>query len=266
MDVSEAYSLISRAIDTGHAAHGYLICGDLKGQCDVLTDRVLAKLFPEAPEQVANHAHPDIAWLEPEGKSRTIHVRSMREKIVEPMTTTAFSGGWKVGVIVGTDRLEPESANAFLKTLEEPTPKTMFLLLTDQPDAILPTIISRSQRIDLPLSEGLIEGEAYDSVAEIFNAQVPNAVLEKALIGKRLAEIFGEIKDAAEPEDVALVRKSFFKTIMSFVRRWMVEGRVPNFQAFRNVEAVEAAYLQSERYMPDEAVLCYLMDRIVFPQ
>lgn len=266
MDVAEAYSLISRAIDTGHAAHGYLVCGDLKGQCDVLMDRVLAKLFPDEPEQVANHAHPDIAWLEPEGKSRTIHVRSMRERIVEPMSTTAFSGGWKVGVIVGADRLEPESANAFLKTLEEPTPKTMFLLLTDQPDAILPTIISRSQRIDLPLSEGLIEGEAYDSVAELFNSAVPNAVLEKAQVGRRLAEIFGELKDGAEPEDVALVRKSFFKTVMSFVRRWMVEERLPHFQAFRNIEAVEAAYQQSERYMPDEAVLCYMMDRMVFPQ
>ena len=161
--------------------------------------------------------------------------------------------------------MEQESANAFLKTLEEPTPKTMFLLLTDQPDAILPTIISRSQRIDLPLSEGLIEGEAYDSVAEIFTAQVPNAVLEKALIGKRLAEILCELKDAAEPEDVALVRKSFFKTILSFVRRWMVEGRVPNFQAFRNVEAVEDAYRQSERSMNDEAVLSFMLDRIVFP-
>ena len=131
MEVADAFALISRAIATGHAAHGYLVCGDLRGQCDRLTDLVLGQLFPDQPEQAANHTHPDIAWLEPEGKRRIITVESMRTRIVEPMSTTAFSGGWKVGVIVGADRMEAPSANAFLKSLEEPTPKTLYLMLTD---------------------------------------------------------------------------------------------------------------------------------------
>ena len=46
MEVADAYTLISHAIDTGHAAHGYLVCGDLRGQCDALTERILRKLFP----------------------------------------------------------------------------------------------------------------------------------------------------------------------------------------------------------------------------
>lgn len=266
MEVAEAFALISHAIDTGHAAHGYLVCGDLRGQGDRLADLVLAKLFPDQPVQAANHSHPDIAWLEPEGKSRTIHVKSMRERIVEPMGTTAFSGGWKVGVVVGADRLEPEAANAFLKTLEEPTPRTLFLLLTDTPDAILPTIVSRSQRLDLPLSEGVLEGDAYAAVEEIFASAIPDGVYEKALAGQRLAEILGEVKDAAEDEDVALVRKAFYKTVLSFVRRWMVDRRLPLHQAFRNVEAVEEAYRQSERSLSDEAVLCHMTDRLVFPK
>ena len=94
MEVADAFALISRAIATGHAAHGYLVCGDLRGQCDRLTDLVLGQLFPDQPEQAANHTHPDIAWLEPEGKRRIITVESMRTRIVEPMATTAFSGGW----------------------------------------------------------------------------------------------------------------------------------------------------------------------------
>ena len=106
MEVADAYALISRAIDSGHAAHGYLVCGDLRGQCDELTEKILRKLFPNEPAQVESRCHPDIAWLEPEGKSRTIHVKSMRERIVEPMASTAFSGGWKAGVIVGADRME----------------------------------------------------------------------------------------------------------------------------------------------------------------
>ena len=255
MEVAEAYSLISRAIDSGHAAHGYLIVGDLKGGCDELADRILRKLFPDELAQVEAKSHPDVAYLEPEGAKRIIKVDAMREKIVEPMSLAAFSGGWKVGVIVGADRMEAQSANAFLKSLEEPTPKTLYLMLTDQPDAILPTLVSRSQRIDLPLSEGLLEGEAFEAVSEAFAAKDAAA----------LAAAFAALKEDADDADVMLVRKRFFKTLMSFVRQLMVSGRLPRHQAFRNVEAVEDAYRQSERSMNDEAVLSFLLDRIVFP-
>lgn len=265
MEVADAYALISRAIDTGHAAHGYLVCGDLRGQCDALTERILRKLFPNELAQVESRCHPDIAWLEPEGKSRTIHVKSMRERIVEPMSATAFSGGWKVGVIVGADRMETEAANSFLKTLEEPPPKTLFLLLTDQPDAMLPTIVSRSQRIDLPLSEGVLEGEAFDAIEEVLSSRGVVGIFEKAQAGKRLAEVLSEVKDESEPEDVALARKAFYKTIMKFVRGWMVEGELPRHQAFKNVAAVEDAFRQSERYLTDDAVLVNLADRLVWP-
>lgn len=255
MELGEAYDLIAHAIDTGHAAHGYLIVGDIRGDCADLVHRILLKLFPDAEAQVESNSHPDIVTLVPEGKARMITVDSMRERIVEPMSTTAFSGGWKVGVIYGVDRLNQQSANAFLKSLEEPTPNTMYLLLTDQPDSILPTIISRSQRIDLPMSEGLLEGDDYEAVANDFAERN----------GVALAERLKELKEGAEDVDVALVRKAFYKTIMSFVRKMMLGDKLPKYQAFRNVEAVEEAYRQSERSLNDEAVLSFLMDRIVFP-
>ena len=255
MEVDEAFSLISRAIDAGRAAHGYLVVGDLRDCCGPLTDRILKKLFPDAAAQIEAKSHPDVAWLEPEGLRRIIKVESMRERIVEPMSLAAFSGGWKVGVIVGADRMEPPSANAFLKSLEEPTPKTLYLMLTDQPDAILPTIVSRSQRIDLPLSEGLLEGEDYEAVANAFAAKDAAALAEK----------LKELKDDADDAEAQLQRKRFFKTLMSFVRQMMLAGKLPRHQAFRNVEAVEVAYRQSERSMGDESVLSFMLDRIVFP-
>ena len=254
MDVSEAQTLISSAIDAGRAAHGYLIVGGVRGNAAELADLILQKLFPDALEQLAAHSHPDVVTLEPEGKARIISVESMRERIVEPMATTSFSGGWKVGVIYGADRLRAESANAFLKSLEEPPPKTMYLLLTDQPDAILPTIVSRTQRIDLPLPVGILEDEALEEVASLFAAR------DAAGLAARLAEL----KDEAADEDVALVRKTFYKTLMSFVRATMVKGTLPAYQAFRNVEAVEEAYRRSEKSMNDDAVLSALLDRIVF--
>ena len=254
MDVSEAQTLISSAIDAGRAAHGYLIVGGVRGNAAELADLILQKLFPDALEQLAAHSHPDVVTLEPEGKARIISVESMRERIVEPMATTSFSGGWKVGVIYGADRLRAESANAFLKSLEEPPPKTMYLLLTDQPDAILPTIVSRTQRIDLPLPAGILEDEALEEVASLFAAR------DAAGLAARLAEL----KDEAADEDVALVRKTFYKTLMSFVRAVMVKGTLPAYQVFRNVEAVEEAYRRSEKSMNDDAVLSALLDRIVF--
>ena len=254
MDVSEAQTLISSAIDAGRAAHGYLIVGGVRGNAAELADLILQKLFPDALEQLAAHSHPDVVTLEPEGKARIISVESMRERIVEPMATTSFSGGWKVGVIYGADRLRAESANAFLKSLEEPPPKTMYLLLTDQPDAILPTIVSRTQRIDLPLPAGILEDEALEEVASLFAAK------DAAGLAAKLAEL----KDEAADEDVALVRKTFYKTLMSFVRAAMVKGTLHAYQAFRNVEAVEEAYRRSEKSMNDDAVLSALLDRIVF--
>ena len=254
MEVDEAFSLISRAIDAGRAAHGYLVVGDLKGGCDVLSNRILKKLFPNEIAQIDAKSHPDVAYLEPEGAKRIIKVESMRERIVEPMSLAAFSGGWKVGVIIGADRMEAPSANAFLKSLEEPTPKTLYLMLTDQPDAILPTIVSRSQRIDLPLSEGLLDEEDANEVAEAFAAKD----------AARLAEILDSLVEEAPEADAALVRRRFFRTLLSFARTMVLSGKLPRHQAFRNVEFVEEAYRRCEKSMKAEPVLSYLLDRFAF--
>ena len=255
MEVSEAFALISRAIDTGHAAHGYLIVGGVRGNCSELADLILEKLFPNEQAQIAAKSHPDVVTLEPEGKARVITVDAMRERIVAPMSLASFSGGWKVGVIYGADRMRQESANAFLKSLEEPTPKTMYLMLTDQPDSILPTIVSRAQRVDLRLPSGLLEGDDREEVAAAFAAKDPAALAAK----------LKALKDDADDEDAQMVRKAFYRTLMSFVRELMLTDRLPRHQAFSNVELVEEAYRRSERSLNDEAILSYLLDRIVFP-
>ena len=157
MDVDSAYDLISRSIDAGSVAGGYLFCGDVAGSCAELERKVLEKLFPAERDQVAAGVHPDVARLAPEGRKGSIHVKTVRESLLAPMSVSSFSGGWKVGVIAGADRMEEAAANAFLKTLEEPPPHTLFILETDSPDSILPTIRSRCQRVDLPGADGVLE-------------------------------------------------------------------------------------------------------------
>ena len=59
MEVAEAYALISRAIDAGRQAHGYLIVGDVHGNCLELVRMVLLKLFPDGRELISSRSHPD---------------------------------------------------------------------------------------------------------------------------------------------------------------------------------------------------------------
>ena len=274
MDVDRAYDLIARAIDGDRAAGGYLICGDLRGSCAELLERLLLKLYPGEEERIRQRNHPDVFFVEPQGRSRTIKVErghnddgpGVRDGLVAPMAATSFSGGWKTGVLVGADLMQPAAANALLKTLEEPPPHALFLLLTDHPESILPTIISRTQRIDLGRCGEVLDGEAYDAVVEVMTGVLcTNAFFAKSRAAKRLADILGQLKDEAADEDVPVVRKAFFRTILSFVRGWMVEARVEYRWAFVNVEAVEEAARRCERAIGDEAALAYMMDRLVFP-
>lgn len=265
MEVGEAFSLIRSAIDAGRPANGYLVVGGVRGSAADLTERILRHLYPDGGRLLEANAHPDVVRLEPEGKKRIITVKAMRERLVAFLAQTSYSGGWKVGVVTCADRLNDDSANAFLKNLEEPTPKTMFLLLTEQPDMLLPTVVSRCQRIDLPMPSGLLEADAYKAVAAVFATTGPKGSFEKGMAAKRLAEVLAGLRKDAADEDEALVRKAFFRTILSFVRGWMVNGCLPLHQAFANVEAVEAAVRRVERSVSEDAALSFLLERLVFP-
>lgn len=78
-------------------------------------------------------------------------------EINKALSLKAYEGGYKVMVIWMADKMNTAAANKLLKLLEEPPEKTIFLLITEQPDAILQTILSRCQVIDfIGLSESVI--------------------------------------------------------------------------------------------------------------
>ncbi|MCS6771019.1 MAG: hypothetical protein NZ740_03215 [Kiritimatiellae bacterium] len=97
---------------------------------------------------VARREHPDLLWLEPARKTRIISVDQIRE-LIQFTVRAPYSGSRKVGVILSADRMNPEAMNALLKTLEEPPGDTVLLLVTDQPQSLLPTIVSRCFRVNL---------------------------------------------------------------------------------------------------------------------
>jgi len=89
--------------------------------------------------------------------SRDIRVEQLRA-LSGWFGTATHRGGWRVAVIYPAQAMNVIAANALLKVLEEPPPRTVFLLTTDAPDLLLPTIVSRCRRLPLAVpdsSEGV---------------------------------------------------------------------------------------------------------------
>ena len=82
-------------------------------------------------------------------RSRTlIGVDQVRE-VQREVALAPFEGGCRVVIFDGAELLSEEAANSLLKTLEEPPPGVYLLLLTPKPEALLPTVVSRCQTVDL---------------------------------------------------------------------------------------------------------------------
>ncbi|MFG1281329.1 DNA polymerase III subunit delta' [Xanthobacter autotrophicus] len=100
--------------------------------------------------QVASQSHPDLLVLHrvPEAgeeKIPTIIPAEMVRRVRSFFGATAAAGGWRVCIVDAVDELNPFGANALLKTLEEPPPKALFLLISHAPGRVLPTIRSRTR-------------------------------------------------------------------------------------------------------------------------
>lgn len=88
--------------------------------------------------------HPDLVEMRPEGKSEfhpIDRVREFSEKVFLPPTV----GRHKVFILHDADRMLPQSANALLKTIEEPSLDTVLILTSSQPERLLPTVTSRAR-------------------------------------------------------------------------------------------------------------------------
>ena len=95
--------------------------------------------------RIARGVHADILVIEP-GDTGSIKVDQVREAI-ERAAYRPFEGRRRVVIVDQADALMSEAQNALLKTLEEPPPASMFVLITARPDVLLPTVRSRCQRL-----------------------------------------------------------------------------------------------------------------------
>ncbi len=166
----EITGCLKRARREGRLAHAYLLHGDTPEIRQEFA-KALAQLAvcPKSHEdgspcesciicdQLNRGVYPEYHQLTPVGKSYQIQVGDRTNP--EPNTVrwfeelfylTSTSGArCKIGVIFDADRMNTESQNAFLKTLEEPPADSFFILATGNPSALLPTTRSRCQSITI---------------------------------------------------------------------------------------------------------------------
>jgi DNA polymerase-3 subunit delta' len=172
---TKALALLEHSLQAGESAHAYLIVGAPNiGKMTLASD--LAKAVncqgKEPPcgecqscRRIADGKHADITVIglnsaKDAGEIRTrveISIDTIRE-LQHSASLPPYEGKCKVFIIDGAEYLSTEAANCLLKTIEEPPPHIMILLLTAEEPQLLPTVVSRCQRIELnPISSGEIE-------------------------------------------------------------------------------------------------------------
>ena len=143
-----AFNLLRRADEQNRLAHAYLISGPPGSGKQVLAAE-LASLVNGTPlSDVFSARARDIFVAQPESKSRRIVIEQIRD-LEHALQMRASNGRRKVAIVSDADRLQPQAANAFLKTLEEPPKDSLLLLLSALPEALPETILSRCIAIPL---------------------------------------------------------------------------------------------------------------------
>ena len=147
-----ALEYLTRAHERGRLGHAYLISGPpgsgKRGLASDLSNLVSgtnsADVFGSPP--------PGVYLAEPESKSRRIVIDQVRA-LEHALQMRSANGHRKVAIIAEADRLQPQAANAFLKTLEEPPKDSLLILLSAMPEVLPDTILSRCVAVPLAAEE-----------------------------------------------------------------------------------------------------------------
>jgi DNA polymerase-3 subunit delta' len=142
------------------------------------------------------------------------------QEIQSRLSMKSFRGGYKVIVVWQPELMDVQAANKLLKVLEEPMPNTVFLMVCNEPDQLLSTILSRTQSVKVP---ALKPGE----VAEVLRVENPELSAEEAMSIALRSE--GDLLEAR-----SLVQQGE-EELFVFFRDWLracYTGAVPTAAAF----------------------------------
>jgi DNA polymerase III subunit delta' len=152
-----------------------------------------------ACKRIARGVHADVLLIPP-GETGTIKIDQVRDAI-ERAAYRPFEGRRRVVIIDNAECLNAEAQNALLKTLEEPPAASTFVLVTSRPDMLLPTVVSRCQRLRFgrlfpaEIAEVLQRDHEYAEADAHAAASLSDGSIGRALEGA--TDEFVEARDAA---------------------------------------------------------------------
>jgi DNA polymerase-3 subunit gamma/tau len=158
---------LRNAVERDRVHHAYLFVGS-RGTGKTSMAKILARSLNcvngptvtpcgecESCRQIALGTSLDVIEMDAASNRSVDDIRDLRERV----GYVAAAGRWKVYILDEAHMLTREAWNAFLKTLEEPPPMTVFVLATTEPHKVMPTIVDRCQRFDFqrPSAEQVAE-------------------------------------------------------------------------------------------------------------
>lgn len=171
--------------------------------------------------RIARGVHADVLLIEPDD-SGSIKIEQIREAI-ERSAYRPFEGRRRVVIVDDADKVLEPAQNALLKTLEEPPPGSVFVLVTSRPDVLLPTVRSRCQRLRFgrlaPVEVAHVLMTAHDYTSADAHAA---ASLSDGSVGRALEGASGGFREARE------------------AAAQLLEGAVSSTDPYRRLESAKA--------------------------
>ncbi|KPJ86169.1 hypothetical protein AMJ57_00150 [Parcubacteria bacterium SG8_24] len=223
---------LQTAVDKDRLAHAYLLVGP-----EHVGKTTLARIFARHLLGHGGHldTHPDFFLIRREcdaksGKPHQAIVIGQVRALCEKLAMGAFMGGWKVCIIAEAEALNQEAANALLKTLEEPHPKTLLLLVATSAENVMPTIRSRCQVI----SFGRVAASRIRDALRERGVNEPEAQLFSRLADGCPGRAFRFVEDAETLEDMRKMRRRILGLHrQDTAERWRaLDGLLPNRATF----------------------------------
>jgi DNA polymerase III subunit delta' len=167
----KAFARLEAARKAGRLAHACLLTGPAGAPTEPLATDLAAAILDTTTALLAEH--PDLHRVEPGSKTRRIVIDQIRD-LERSLRRKPLLGGSKVALLLEADRLQPQAANAFLKTLEEPPDNCHIILTTELREAVLPTILSRCVAVPLAIAKDA----PTDPLADTIRTALADALLE----------------------------------------------------------------------------------------
>lgn len=146
------WQFLKKSAEREKLSHAYLFSGQEKLGKKTIALEFIKFLFGQDPQ---NPPHPDFILVEPIAKE--IQISQIRD-LIWKLTLKPLLAPLKVALIDQAHLMNKEAQNCFLKTLEEPKGKTLLILITEYPEILFPTILSRVQKLRFwPVKKSEIE-------------------------------------------------------------------------------------------------------------